>query len=113
MVGVINELNRLDYVATVASCCGHGEKRSIPYLTAIQPRSKIKDVRDLLVARLGWIDIRVFIWREMPPRSEFQLGEFTEGKVYCGYYDTDRKDLRACPDEEEWLIEEEKCYSNG
>jgi hypothetical protein len=103
MVSTLVKLNRLDYVATVASCCGHGGKNAIPYLTTLQPRSRIEEVKDLISTSLGWKHIRVFIWKDLPPESILQLGEFIKGKIYCGFYDMNIEGNSCGHNEEEWF----------
>jgi len=87
LVGVISHINNDEEFTTVASCCGHGKKRSVPYITVIQPRSRIREVKSFLEGTLGWKDLGIIIFRDLPDDAWDQLGDdFMVGKVYVGYY---------------------------
>ncbi len=88
MVRVIDLLNTDPELATVASCCGHGKKTKIPYITLVQPRSRIKEVKTFLENSFGWSKMLISIFPDLPEFAYDQLGwKFLRNKVYVGYYD--------------------------
>lgn len=95
MVGVIRAINHEPDCATVASCCGHGGYRgsikpdftAYPYITVVQPKNKIKYIRDYLLDVLGWDEISISVWDELPESFVSQMSHsFCKDKVYVGYY---------------------------
>lgn len=87
MVAVINSINNQSDCVTVASCCGHGDSDYSPYITVVQPKSKIKEIKDYLIEILGWDVVSVSIWHDLPDSLVGQMGRnFAKDKVYVGYY---------------------------
>jgi hypothetical protein len=87
MVGVINAINADPDCVTVASCCGHNSSRVFPYITIVQPESKIKEIKAYLTEVLGWDVVSISMWNEVPDSLINQMGhKFIENKVYVGYY---------------------------
>jgi hypothetical protein len=86
LVGVISYLNDDKELATVASCCGHGSKTSVPYITVLQPLSRIDEIKSYLEQSLGWKGLAVRVFNDFPDDAWDQLQSFMPGKVYVGYY---------------------------
>lgn len=93
MVGVIKSINNEQDCTTVASCCGHHDSSEIPYITVVLPPKRIPGIKSFLSDVLGWSDVSVNIWNDLPDMFVSQMGEnWLVGKVYAGFYNMTDED---------------------